>query len=126
VGRRSASEKNEFTSRLIGLVRNDYLIVLRRIPGYDIDCVGEEPADSGAVIVKIRARTKPQDPRAQPFEADFKMLRKNNGQWLPPPTPGPVRKPSHGPKKQFPSSFGEWCRTNRTAGEVSKRESIGF
>jgi phospholipid transport system substrate-binding protein len=75
---RSDAEKGQFTDLLKQLVRNSYQRNLKKILSFDIDYVGEEGADGGAVLVKTKS--KPKDPRDEALEVNFKMMNKG-GTW---------------------------------------------
>ena len=71
--KRTDAEKAEFTDTYKKLVRNAYQKNLKKIINFDVDYVGEDPAD-GAVLVKTKS--KPKDPRDEPVEINFKMAQK--------------------------------------------------
>jgi phospholipid transport system substrate-binding protein len=72
---RSDAEKAEFTDLLKKLVRNAYTKNLKKITGFDVDYVGEDAGDGGAVVVKTKS--KPKDPRDEPVEINFKVVQKD-------------------------------------------------
>jgi phospholipid transport system substrate-binding protein len=75
---RSDAEKAEFTELLKRLVRSAYTKNLKKITGFDVDYVGEEPAEGGAVVVKTKS--KPKDLRDEPVEINFRVVQKD-GKW---------------------------------------------
>jgi len=75
---RSDAEKAEFTDLLKKLVRNAYTKNLKKITGFDVDYLGEDAGDGGAMVVKTKS--KPKDPRDEPVEINFKVVQKD-GKW---------------------------------------------
>jgi phospholipid transport system substrate-binding protein len=74
---RSDAEKAQFADLLKQLVRKAYERNLRKVSAFNIDYVGEEPAD-GATLVKTMAKSS--DPRDEPVEMNFKVAEKD-GRW---------------------------------------------
>jgi phospholipid transport system substrate-binding protein len=77
-GPRSDAEKAQFTDLLKQLVRKAYQRNLKKILGFTVNYVGEEPADD-AVLVKTVST--PQNPREDPVEINFKMLSAGGKGW---------------------------------------------
>jgi phospholipid transport system substrate-binding protein len=75
---RTDAEKADFTDLLKKLVRTAYTKNLKKITGFDVDYLGEDPADGGAVVVKTKS--KPKDPRDEPVEINFRVVQKD-GKW---------------------------------------------
>jgi phospholipid transport system substrate-binding protein len=75
---RSDAEKAEFTDLLKKLVRSAYTKNLKKITSFDVDYLGEDAAEGGAVVVKTKS--KPKDPRDEPVEINFKVVQKD-GKW---------------------------------------------
>jgi phospholipid transport system substrate-binding protein len=75
---RSGAEKAQFSDLLKQLVQKAYERNLKKILGYDVDYVGEDPVD-GAMLVKTKAKSK-TDAREEPVEIAFKVMSKD-GKW---------------------------------------------
>jgi phospholipid transport system substrate-binding protein len=71
-GKRTDTEKAEFTDTFKKLIRSAYQKNLKKILNYGVDYLGEDPIQ-GAVLVKTKS--KPKDPRDEPVEIDFKMAQ---------------------------------------------------
>jgi phospholipid transport system substrate-binding protein len=70
---RSDAEKAQFTDLLKQLVRSSYQRNLKKIANFNVNYVGEDPAD-GAVLVKTQS--VPKDARDEPVAINFKMMNK--------------------------------------------------
>jgi phospholipid transport system substrate-binding protein len=76
---RTDAEKAQFTDLLTQLVRRAYRRNLKKIAGYDVQYLGEDPAQGG-VLVKSKSISK-TDARADPVEINFQVQDKGGGKW---------------------------------------------
>lgn len=70
----SDAQKKEFSELLKQLVRRSYEKNLQKTLAFDIQYVGELPADGGAVLVKTKAVHK-TDKRELPIEIHYKLVQ---------------------------------------------------
>jgi phospholipid transport system substrate-binding protein len=73
------AQKAEFSDLLEKLVRNAYHRNLKAVIGFKMIYAGEQKAGKNKTLVKTNAKSK--DPRDEPIELNFKML-KSGGKWL--------------------------------------------
>lgn len=75
---RTDAERAQFSDLLRQLVRKAYERNLKKILGYEVNYIGEDPTDS-VVLVKTKAKSK-SDAREEPIQIDFKLAQKG-GTW---------------------------------------------
>lgn len=71
-------QKKEFTDLLKQLVKKAYENNLQKTLAFDIQYLGEAPADAGTVLVKTKAVHK-TDKRELPIEIHYKILKVGDG-----------------------------------------------